>query len=177
VPRIWDHLRQDPEPSYPCLRYFLQNNNRRIFCNRSCLPQDTFRPTAAIRTILEHVYSKMTADFFKSRFEYRPRGRFLDEIQTKVLRIFLLAIHIQLYSFALRFISLQAHATSYSFCSVLLYTVKEKGGKPDSIPYPSPLVYEIHTETSSLRTFKDAEKSQRNCTFMNSALAFWGALH
>jgi hypothetical protein len=38
------------------------------------------------------------------------RGQILGPIQTKVLRIFLL------YSFALRFIFLQTHATSYSFC-------------------------------------------------------------
>jgi hypothetical protein len=34
------------------------------------------------------------------------------------------------YSFALRFIFLPNHATSYSFYCALLYTVKEKGGKP-----------------------------------------------
>jgi hypothetical protein len=40
---------------------------------------------------------------------------FLDETQIKVLLVFLLAIHSHLYSFALRFIFLQTHATSYSF--------------------------------------------------------------
>ncbi len=39
-----------------------------------------------------------------------PEAEFLDEIQTKVLRVFLLAIH--------------------------SYTVKEKRGKPDIKPYP-----------------------------------------
>ncbi len=34
-------------------------------------------------------------------------AEFLDEIQTKVLRVFLLAIHSHLYSFALRFLFLQ----------------------------------------------------------------------
>jgi hypothetical protein len=38
----------------------------------------------------------------------------------------------------LRFLFLQTHATSYSFCSPFLYTVKEKGGKPDRKPYPLP---------------------------------------
>jgi hypothetical protein len=57
-----------------------------------------------------------------------PEAEFLDEIPAKVLRVFLLAIHSQLYSFALRFLLLQAHATSYIFCSLLLYTGKEKGG-------------------------------------------------
>jgi hypothetical protein len=48
--------------------------------------------------------------------QQHPEPEFLDEIQTKVFRVFLLAIHIHLYSFALRFfIFLQIHATSYSF--------------------------------------------------------------
>ncbi len=37
---------------------------------------------------------------------------------------------------ALRFLFLQTHKTSYSFQSVLLYTVKEKWGKPDRKPHP-----------------------------------------
>jgi hypothetical protein len=60
----------------------------------------------------------------------------LDEIQTKVLRFFLLAILGHLYSFALRFLFLQTLATSYSFYSSVTYMVKEKGGKPDRKPYP-----------------------------------------
>jgi hypothetical protein len=35
-----------------------------------------------------------------------------------------------------------------------IYTVKEKGGKPNRKPHPFPMVQEIHTETSSLRTLK-----------------------
>jgi hypothetical protein len=83
-------------------------------------------------------------------------AEFLDEIQTKDLRIFLLAIQSHLYSFALRFLFLQTHVTSYSFCSALLYvyTVKEKGGKPDRKPHP---FQEIHTETSRLRPEKPKE--------------------
>jgi hypothetical protein len=42
-----------------------------------------------------------------------PEAEFLDEIQTKDLRVFLLALHSQLYSFALKFIFFQTHATSY----------------------------------------------------------------
>ncbi len=47
--------------------------------------------------------------------QYSTAAEFLDEIQTKVLRVFLLVIHCHLYSFALRFLFLQTHATSYSF--------------------------------------------------------------
>ncbi len=54
-----------------------------------------------------------------------PEAEFLDEIQPKVLRVSLLAVHNQLYSFALRFIFLQTHTTSYSFYSSV--TVHSKG--------------------------------------------------
>jgi hypothetical protein len=57
-----------------------------------------------------------------------PEAEFLDEIQTKVLIVFLLAVHSHLYSFALRFLFLQTRATFHSF---LQYTVicKEEGRK------------------------------------------------
>jgi hypothetical protein len=42
-------------------------------------------------------------------------AEFLDQIETKVLRVLLLAIQSQLYSFAWRFLLLQTHTTSYSF--------------------------------------------------------------
>jgi hypothetical protein len=50
----------------------------------------------------------------------------------------LLAIHSHLYSFALRFLFLQTHATSYSSTVQFLYAVKENGGKPDRKPHPLP---------------------------------------
>ncbi len=49
----------------------------------------------------------------------------LVEFQTKVVRVFLLAIHNRLYSFALKFLFLQIHATSYNFQSSV--TVHCKG--------------------------------------------------
>jgi hypothetical protein len=60
-------------------------------------------------------------------FLLRTEAEFLDEIQTKVLKVFLLAIQSDLYSFALKFLFLQTHATSYSLYIALLYTLKEKG--------------------------------------------------
>ncbi len=80
------------------------------------------------------VYSSLislrsTTVFFKQlsvqkRNLSRQQAEFLDEIQTKVLKVFLRAIHSHLYSFALRFLFLQTHATSYIFyCSVTAYTV------------------------------------------------------
>jgi hypothetical protein len=65
-----------------------------------------------------------------------PEAEFSDEVQTKVLRVFLLAIHSHLYSFALRFLFLQTDASSYSFYNALLYTVKQKGKKPDRKLHP-----------------------------------------
>jgi hypothetical protein len=47
-----------------------------------------------------------------------PEAEFLDVIGAKVLKVFLLAIHSPLYSFALRFIFLQTYATSYSSATV-----------------------------------------------------------
>jgi hypothetical protein len=95
--------------------------------------------------------------------------KFLDEIQTKVLRVFLLAIQNHLHSFALRFHFLQTHAISYSFYSALQYTVKEKGGKPDRKPYPLP--YGLRNPFRNLKSENSrlCPEIQRNCTFMNSA--------
>ncbi len=60
------------------------------------------------------------------------RGQILGQNPDKSLRVFLLAIHSHLYSFALKFLFLQTHSTSYSFYS----SVTE--GKPDRKPYPLP---------------------------------------
>jgi hypothetical protein len=54
----------------------------------------------------------------------RPEAEFLDEIQTKVLRVF--AIYSYLYSFALRFLFLETHATLRISTVKLLYTIKRK---------------------------------------------------
>jgi hypothetical protein len=53
---------------------------------------------------------------FSTGLQYRTivaEAEFLDKIQTKVLGVFLLAIQGHLYSFALRFLFLQTHATSF----------------------------------------------------------------
>jgi hypothetical protein len=58
---------------------------------------------------------------FSSFFHFRllsvsAEAEFLDKIQTKVLRVFLLVINGHFYSFTLTFIFLQTQTTSYSFC-------------------------------------------------------------
>jgi hypothetical protein len=55
-----------------------------------------------------------------------PEAEFFDENRTKVLRVFLLAIHSHLYSFALRLIFLQDHATSYVFLKFGYCTLKRR---------------------------------------------------
>ncbi len=59
--------------------------------------------------ILSHSPHTLLSTKFKLN-QPHPETEFLDEIQTK---LFLFAIHSHLYSFALRFLFLQAHATSY----------------------------------------------------------------
>ncbi len=81
-----------------------------------------------------------------------PEAEFLDEIQTRVLRLFLLAIHWHLYSFALRFLFLPTPATSYSFYSSV--TVHFKGGKPDRKPYPLPYGLRNPYINPSMKTLK-----------------------
>ncbi len=90
-------------------------------------------------------------------------AEFLDEIQTKVFKVFLLTIHRHLYSFALRFLFLQIHATSYYFYSKITCTVKDPGVKP--LPPPPP--YVLRNPYRNLKS-ENSQKPQRNCTFMNS---------
>jgi hypothetical protein len=75
-------------------------------------------------------------------------AEFLDEIQTKILRVFLLIIHSHPNSSALKFLFLQTATTS---CVQLQYTVKEKGGIADRKPYP--LSYGLR-DPYSLKTLK-----------------------
>ncbi len=68
-----------------------------------------------------------------------PEAECLNEIQSKVLRVFHLVFHCHLYSFALRFLFLSKLTQPLTISRVqLLYTVKEKRGKPDGKPYPLP---------------------------------------
>jgi hypothetical protein len=96
----------------------------------------------------------------------------LDEIQIKVLRVFLLAIHSQLYSFAFRFFIFKLTQPLTVSRVQLLYTVKEKGVKPVKKPYPLPYGYGLRNPYRNLKSENSpdyAQKPQRNCTFMNSA--------
>ncbi len=98
-------------------------------------------------------------------------AEFLDKIQTKVLRVFLLAVHSHLYSFAKSFLFFQTHATSYSFFSMLLYTVKKKGRRPERKSHPLPYGFKKSIQKLLVwRTPKIMFRNlKRNCTFMSSA--------
>jgi hypothetical protein len=87
----------------------------------------------------------------------------LDEIRTKVLRVFLLVIYSHIYSFAWRFLFLQIHATSYSFC-------KEERRITDRKPYPLP--YGLRNPYRNLKSENSQDYAQKPeyCAFMNSAL-------
>jgi hypothetical protein len=61
------------------------------------------------------VLSVLTLLQYILRHLLSPEAEFLEEIQTKVLRIFLLVIHSHLYNFAMRFIFLQTQAKSLWF--------------------------------------------------------------
>jgi hypothetical protein len=90
----------------------------------------------------------------------------LDKTQTKVLRVLLLAIHSHLYSFALRFQFFKLTQPLTVSTVQLLYTVKEKGGKPERKPYPLP--YGLRNPHRNLKS-DYAQKPQQNYKYMNSA--------
>jgi hypothetical protein len=89
------------------------------------------------------------------------------ECSGKVLRVFLFVIHSH---FALRFICLQTHATSYmqflqfSFCT--LY-IKEDNLIENHTPLPCCL-RSPYRNLNPENCQDYAQKPQRNCTFMNS---------
>ncbi len=68
-----------------------------------------------------------------------PEAEYMDEIQTKAWRVFLLAIHSHLYTFALRFLFLQNSRNLSQFLEFSCCTIieKEKGGKSDKTIPPS----------------------------------------
>ncbi len=95
----------------------------------------------------------------------QPDAEFLDEIQTKVLRVFLLSIHSHLYSLPWDLYFLKpTQPLTYFFkrTQPLMYfyskaTVHCKGKKEENLienHSSFPMVSATHTETSSLRTLK-----------------------
>jgi hypothetical protein len=115
-----------------------------------------------------------------------PEAEFLDKIQTKVLRVFLHAVHSHLYSFALRFIFLQSHATSYvflqtyaasykflqfSYCTVLYKGERRKTGYcRKSYPFS----YSLRNSYRNLTSENSQDYGQNPSTKLNvHEFGFW----
>jgi hypothetical protein len=79
----------------------------------------------------------------------RPEAEFVDEIQRKAVKVFLLVIHNHIYSFTLRFIFLQSRAIS----------CKEEGGKSDRKPYP--LSYGLRNPYRNLKSENSQDFAQK----------------
>jgi hypothetical protein len=99
-----------------------------------------------------------------------PEAEFLEKIQTQVLRVCYSQSPLQLcLDISTSYIFLQTHGTSYYFYIKLLYTVKEKGGKPVRKPYP--LLYVFRNPYRNLKPensqdYGHGQKPQRNCMFI-----------
>ncbi len=95
------------------------------------------------------------------------------KIYTKALKVFLLAIHSHLYSLAS-----DSHNLLHISAVQLLYTVKEKGEKPDRKPYPLPNgLRNPYRNLKSENSEDYAQKPQQNCTLMNSASVQYISVH
>ncbi len=89
------------------------------------------------------------------------RGQILVRSPDKSLKGFLLAIQSHLYNFALVFFFFKLPQPLWQFLQrALVYILKKKGGKPDR---------KSHLLFYGLRNPYRNIKSERNCTFMNSA--------
>ncbi len=74
-------------------------------------------------TPLPHIFSSI---YMAESSICIPEAKFLDEIQTKGIRVFLLAVHSHLYSFALRFYFFTLTQPPTVSTVQLLHTVNEK---------------------------------------------------
>ncbi len=89
---------------------------------------------------------------------FQTETEFLDEIQTKVLRVFLHAVHSR-HSFALRLYFFKLTQPLPISTVHLLYTVKEKGGKPDRKPYP--VSYGLGNPYRNLKSENNQDSGQK----------------
>ncbi len=102
----------------------------------------------------------------------------MNEIQTKFVRVFLLANHSHLFSFfATRFLFLQIHATSYSFYSSVTVHCKGEWRKHDRKQNPLPCgLRNPNRKLKSGNSQDFAQNPQQNCPFMNSASGLFNSL-
>ncbi len=112
------------------------------------------------------LYSLPPAKYTSPPVQQAAEAEFLDEIQTKGLRVFLLSFHPLQLCLEI-FISSNSRNLLHISTVQLLYTVQEKGEKPDGKPYLLP--YGLRNPRRNLKfTTRDySQKFQRNCTFMH----------
>ncbi len=86
------------------------------------------------------------------------------KFRQKFFRVFLLVIHCHLYSFALRFLFLQTHATSYSFySSVIVHFVHCKGDIIDRKTVPPSLWFKKSIQKTQVwQLSRLSQKPQRS---------------
>jgi hypothetical protein len=96
------------------------------------------------------------------------------EIQTKVFRVFLLAFTVTSTALPRDFYIFQLTQPLTVSTVQLLDTVKEKGGKPVKKSYPLLYARNPCRNLKSEISQDNAQKPQRNCTFMNLASEYTG---
>jgi hypothetical protein len=146
--------------------------------NIRAITLDWFVINQLLRFLVSSVFSMPLTPRQRNRIWTRDRmethcteAEFMDELQSKVSRVLLLAMHSQLYSLALRFLQYFFKLTQPLTVSTveLLYTVKKKGWKPDG-KKPYPLYYSLRNAYRNLKpknSQDNALKPQRSYTFMN----------
>ncbi len=98
------------------------------------------------------------------------KAKFLNKIQTKVLKVYSLLLTVTSTSVPWDFYFFKLTIPLAVSTVQLLYSVKETGGKPDRKPYPLPYRFRNPYRNLTFENSKDyAKKPQRNCKFMNSA--------
>jgi hypothetical protein len=105
---------------------------------------------------------------------YHTEAKLLDEIQKKVLRIFLLAIHGHLYSFALRFLFLKImQPLTYFYSS---FTVHCKGDKRKTDRKPYPLPYGLRNPYRNLKSESLKLCPETSTKLLVHEFVFWTVL-
>ncbi len=142
---------------------YVQRNVYQISSRERCLTLTRFPCQSTSHSGI--FYSWATEQFRLNEptaWVFSAEAKFLDEIQTKFLGIFLLAIHSHLYSFALKYFYLFKLTQPLTVFTVqLLYTVKR---------YPFPFGLQNSNWNLKPENSQDyVQKPQLTCTFMNSA--------
>jgi hypothetical protein len=107
-------------------------------------------------------------------------GRILGRNSDKSLRVFFLAFHSRLCSFALRFIFLQTHATSYSFYSWVIVHCMQRRKEENMIENHTPLPYGLRKPYRNLKFWELSRlysKPYRNLKFWELSRLYYRNLN